>query len=285
MTRKAHSPGTTAYYEALRRIFELESLVLTATLPHRGERGRNDEERVRAFLAKVLPRRFSLGTGFLVCSNPAVPTSRQIDTVVFDEIHNSPLHRELAAYVFPIEMVYGTVEVKGLLKPSDLVPTLRSIAEVRRLAKEKQYVVYGSTSVGQNQSDQLVVVPIEVTERLAPRAFIFAYDATWKTMSGFRDALKQALMKVPDAHVHGVIVLVKEWFAYQVPYSGEERQVKYYSDNSLLRFIKKMMHDLGSFPMHQVSIDRYFNIEAPSNTPLQPRPQAAAAERYHSPTN
>jgi len=276
VTRKAHSPGTTAYYEALRKIFELESLVLTATLPHRGERGRNDEERVRAFLAKVLPRRFSVGTGFLVCSNPAVPASRQIDTVVFDEIHNSPLHRELAAHVFPIEMVYGTVEVKGLLKPSDLIPTLRSIAEVRRLAKEKQYVVYGSTSVGQNQPDQLVVVPIEVTEKLAPRAFIFAYDATWRTMSGFRDAFKQALMKVPDAHVHGVIVLAKEWFAYQVPYSGEERQVKHYSDNSLLRFIKKMMHDLGSFPMHQVSIDRYFNIEAPSNTPLQP---AAASGR------
>jgi hypothetical protein len=170
------------------------------------------------------------------------------------------LHRELAAYVFPIEMVYGTVEVKGLLKSSDLVPTLRSIAEVRRLAKEKQYVVYGATSVGQNQPDQLVVVPIEVRETLAPRAFIFAYDAAWKTMSGLRDALKEALMKVPDAHVHGVIVLAKEWFAYQVPYSGEERQVKHYSDHSLLRFTKKMMHDLGSCPMHQVSLDRYFNI-------------------------
>ena len=130
MTRRAHSPGTTAYYEALRSIFQLESEVLTATLPHSGERGRNDEERLRAFLAKVLPRRFSIGTGFLVCSNPTLPASRQIDTVVFDEIHNSPLHRELAAYVFPIEMVYGTVEVKGLLKPSDLVSTLRSIAQV-----------------------------------------------------------------------------------------------------------------------------------------------------------
>jgi hypothetical protein len=244
--------------------------VLTATLPHKGERGRNDEERVRTFLAKVLPRRFSVGTGFLVCSNPTVPVSRQLDVVVFDEIHNSPLHRELAAYVFPIEMVYGTVEVKGFLKPSDLVPTLRSIAAVRRLAKEKHYVVYGSTSVGQDRPDQLVVVPIEVVEKLAPRAFIFAYDAVWKTASGFHDAFRRALKRVPDAHVHGFVVLAKEWFAYQVPYSGEERQVKYYTDNSLLRFIKKMMHDLGSFPMHQVSIDRYFNLEAPSNTPLQP---------------
>jgi len=270
VARTAATPGTTAYYDALRAIFKLESEVLTATLPHAGERGRNDEERLRAFLAKVLPRRFSVGTGFLVCSNPSVPASRQIDTVLFDEIHNSPLHRELAAYVFPIEMVYGIVEVKGLLKPSDLVPALRSIAEVRRLAMEKQYVVYGSTSVGQNQPDQLVVVPIEITEKLAPRAFIFAYDATWKTLSGFRDALKQALVKIPDAHLHGVIVLAKEWFAYQVPYSGQDVRLKHYSDNGLLRFVKKMLHDVGSFPMHQASVDRYFNTEAPSNTPLQP---------------
>ena len=128
MARTAHSPGIKAYYEALRDIFALESRVLTASLPHRGERGRNDEERFRSFLAKVLPRRFSIGSGFLVCSNPSVPASRQVDTVIFDEIYNSPLHRELAAYVFPIEMVYGTVEVKGLLRPSDLVPTLQSIA-------------------------------------------------------------------------------------------------------------------------------------------------------------
>ena len=86
MARTADTPGTAAYYNALRSIFELESKILTATLPHAGERGRNDEERLWAFLAKVLPRRFSVGTGFLVCSNPAVRASRQMDTVLFDEI-------------------------------------------------------------------------------------------------------------------------------------------------------------------------------------------------------
>ena len=119
----------------------------------------------------------------------------------------------------------------------------------------------------------MYVVAIPITEKLAPRAYIFAYDTTWKSLSGFTTALKVALTKVPDAHLHGVAVLSKEWFAYQVPYTGDERRVKHYSDNSLLRFLKKMMHDIGSFPMYQVSIDRYLNIEAPSNTPLQPTPE------------
>ncbi|TMQ30148.1 MAG: hypothetical protein E6K65_06360 [Nitrospirae bacterium] len=270
MKRKTVSPGTQAYYDALKRIFELESGVLTATLPHAGERGRNDEERFRSFLVKVLPRRFSIGTGFLVCSNPELPYSRQMDTVIYDEIHNSPLHRELAAYVFPIEMVYGTIEVKGLLKPGDLVPALQSIARIRRLAREKWYVVYGERAIGQEKPDQLVVDPVEMMQRLAPRAFLFAYDATWKRHSSFVSALKQALMKVPEAHIHGVVILAKEWFACQVAYAGNEPKLKHYTDNGLLRFVKQMIHSLASVPIRQMSIDRYLNVDAPSNTPLQP---------------
>jgi hypothetical protein len=193
-----------------------------------------------------------------------------MDTVIYDEIHNSPLHRELAAYVFPIEMVYGTVEVKGLLKPGDLVPALQSIARIRRLAKEKWYVVYGERAIGQEKPDQLVVDPVEMMHRLAPRAFLFAYDATWKRHSNFVSALKKALMKVPEAHIHGVVVLAKEWFACQVAYAGNEPKFKHYTDNGLLRFVKQMIHSLASVPIRQMSIDRYLNVDAPSNTPLQP---------------
>ena len=113
MTNRPESPGVEAYYETLRKIFELQSGVLTGVLPHYGERGENNEERVRDFLGKVLPRKFSVGTGFVVCSNPEIPTSSQTDVVIYDEFHNSPLHRELAAYVYPAEIVYGTIEVKG----------------------------------------------------------------------------------------------------------------------------------------------------------------------------
>lgn len=98
MPRSKHSPGVISYYETLRDIFSLESRVLTGVLPHAGERGRNDEERFCAFLERVLPRRFSIGSGFIVCSVPSVPPSSQIDLVIFDEIYNAPLHRELAAF-------------------------------------------------------------------------------------------------------------------------------------------------------------------------------------------
>jgi hypothetical protein len=59
MPRTDEPTGVQAYYAALQKIFGLHSEILTAAIPHRGERGRNDEERLRDFLGKVLPRKFT----------------------------------------------------------------------------------------------------------------------------------------------------------------------------------------------------------------------------------
>ena len=80
-------------------------------------------------------------------------------------------------------------------------------------------------------------------------------------------------MKVPEAHIHGVVVLAKELFVYQVAYVENEPKLKHYTDNGLLQFVKHMIHSLASVPIRQMSIDRYLNVEAPSNTPLQPTPR------------
>src|SRR6186997_481007 len=89
--RGAESPGAAAYFETLAEVFKLESRVLTAVLPHRGERGANDEERCRTFLTRVLPRKYSVGTGFIVSSLEGTKPSRQQDVVIFDGFLNSPL--------------------------------------------------------------------------------------------------------------------------------------------------------------------------------------------------
>jgi len=58
-----------------------------------------------------------------------------------------------------------------------------------------------------------------------------------------------------------------------VAYAENEPKVKHYTDNGLLHFVKHMIHNIASVPIRQMSIDRYLNIEVPSNTPLQPTAQ------------
>jgi hypothetical protein len=241
----------------MQRIFELEAEILTAVLPHAGERGRNDEERTKAFLARVLPKKFSIGTGFILCSNPQLEPSRQNDIVIFDEAQNAPLHRELAAFVFPIEGVYGIVEVKGLLQQSDLVPILENIAYVRALAKHKVYVNY--EGMPWDEPHQTVVRQSEWSYPLAPRAFLVAYDASWSTLEGFTKAWLTALREVRAAHIHGVIVISKGWYALQQPYR-QEPELEIFTDRALLRFTTNMTHALASVGMGAASMDRYLSL-------------------------
>lgn len=255
MVRKRTSLGPTEYYRVLENIFRAESDVLTSVLPHAGERGRNDEERIKLFLSKVLPKRFSLGTGFIVSSVTEGGPSSQVDIVIFDEHFNSPLHRELAAFIYPIEIVYATIEVKGLLDSKQLKKSLKDIARVRGMAAQKRYVQYDSTPngfVGMTEYEQL----------LPPRTFLFAYDCSgWKTLSGFKNALESALMHENEAHLHGVIVLNKGWYLYQVAHVKDGVKIKYFTENCLMRFISRLIQSISSIPMAPMSMNRYLRLD------------------------
>jgi hypothetical protein len=255
MGRSAKPPKRTAYFDALQRIFQFESEVLTAALPHSGERGRNDEDRARAFLSRVLPKKFSLGTGFLLCSDPTVAPSRQNDIVIYDDFNNSPLNREIAANVFPVEAVYGTVEVKGRLTTKDLHITLLANAHIRTMANHKMYVGYGATGPKGKQ----VVQTVDIAWKTKPRAFIYAYDCQWRTPDKFKAAFISTLARVPGSHIHGCIVVNKGWYAYQKPYT-DPAHVEVHTDAALLRFVSNMTHSLASFPMAAAAMDRYVHV-------------------------
>jgi hypothetical protein len=166
--------GVTSYYSALQETFKLQSRILTGAVPHYGERGRNDEERVREFLRRMLPKRFGVGSGFVACSEPSTALSRQTDIVIFDQLLNCSLFHEPGSNVYPIEIVYATIEVKGCLEKKDIPKTLDSIAEIRRMAAQKTYVrwVNKETRPG---SGHYVVQPEPFNEPLPPRSYVFAY--------------------------------------------------------------------------------------------------------------
>lgn len=260
MARTKHKTETKTYYQAVQEIFAKQSEILTAVLPHYGERGRNDEERLRDLLIKVLPRRFSIGTGFIVCHDTNIPHSSQTDIVIYDETQNSPLHRELSAYIYPIEIVYGAIEVKGNLRRQDISKALKDIQKIRQLAKYKWYVNFTSKPKKPEKPEQLIVVPEDFQKILSPRTYLFAYDAgDWKTINTFVKYLKEQLLKNKKAFLHGAIVLSKNWFVYQEAFE-EDVVLKQHADNALLRFMHKLTYDLSSIKMHSMSLDKYCGV-------------------------
>jgi hypothetical protein len=275
VARTSKSPGSSAYFDALRKVFALQSEVLTAVLPHAGERGSNDEERCRAFLASVLPHRYGIGSGFVVSSTPGI--SRQQDVIIYDHFLNSPLYQELSAGVFPIEMVYATIEVKGRLQSRDINSSLASIGEVRRLSHQCWYEFPHRTDL----PGRWALVGNDNPIKRPPRAFIFAYDTTYTSALNLKKALEHELNKPLGAHLHGIVVVSKDWFAFQrVPKTGESARVDMFEDNALLRFVNSMLDSLKSVIVREAAMGPYLNIPtAPAQTDSPPKRKHSKANK------
>lgn len=270
MAKKAKKGGSAAYFDALQKIFELQSGVLTAVLPHAGERGANDEERCRAFLAQVLPRQYSIGSGFVISSDTQKLPSRQQDVVIFDEFRNSPLHRELSAFVFPVEMVYATVEVKKTLRSKDVTPIVRSIESVRQLSMQCHYAF---PVLPDKIKPEHVNMPGRfrlgsVTMKQPPKGFAFAFDADYGTADGLKTALEDALNN-SKAHLHGLVVVKKDWFFYQKAYTTPAK-IEMFTGNALLRFVNNMLVLLKTHVIREADMSRYLDIPTAPLEPAQP---------------
>ena len=268
MRRRKQIPGIKLYYDTLQEIFDRQSKILASVLTHYGERGRNDEKYLMQFLEKVLPNRFSIGSGFIVSSDKEKKPSSQNDIVISDQFWNSPLYKEIAASVYPIETVYGIIEVKGLLdknpkgrKPnrkSDIDRALENIAYIRRLSRDKKYIKFISEPKSKNKPDKLLINKEEYYITLPPRSYIFAYaNKGWRSKQDFKKYLEDKLLQYREAHLHGIIILDKNWFAFQEPYTGENVEVHVFDDNALLRFTNTLLRGIQSMPMNVVSIDDY----------------------------
>src|SRR4051794_21442132 len=108
---------------------------LAALMPHMGERGRIAEEIIKSILTRTLPKRFSIGTGVIISADG--DHSPQIDIVIYDNFHNAPLLSEFGVCLFPIEIVYATVEVKSVLNKGEFEKSLMAIRKIRSLGKRR----------------------------------------------------------------------------------------------------------------------------------------------------
>lgn len=267
MSRTKYSPGVPSYFEAIQKILEIQRDILTGVLPHSGERGSNDEQRLISFIKQILPQRFGVGTGFIVNSTSQELTSRQNDIIIADEFYNSPLHRELSAQVYPIETVYATIEVKGTLtkhkkknNKTDFDQLLENISIIRKLSEDKKYIEYISKPKDKHHPDQIVTKKKEFSNNLPPRSYLFAYNSDdWKSIDDFIASLQKAILNHDNTHIHGAIVLNKNWFVKQKPYDGSVELIGY-EDNSLLRFTVNLLHGIQSIPMSMVNLDNYYTL-------------------------
>jgi hypothetical protein len=102
-------------------------------VPHRGVKGDEANRLVKAFLDAHLPKRFSVGSGFIIDRRDNV--SKQTDVIIYDAL-NCPVYRASdEAGIFPADNVAAVVEVKSKLDGEKLRDAAENIAAAKGLAK------------------------------------------------------------------------------------------------------------------------------------------------------
>ena len=140
-----------ASYEKILR----EKYVVSTTIRHRGERGRQREDGLKQFLCENLPNAYGVATGEIFSYRDIQP-SRQCDLIIYDALKMPVLGRSTAVQQVPLEAAYAIVEVKSALDSvalsdaNDKFNAIRNLPRCRLRTKLKKgatrgpcYIVFG----------------------------------------------------------------------------------------------------------------------------------------------
>jgi hypothetical protein len=243
-------PDYTAWLRS--SISSYEALAKTL-VGHRAEKGRIVEAVVKTALRAILPGRFSIGTGFAITASGK--SSSQLDLVIYDAMFNAPIILEGGTGLFPIECIYGFVEVKSLLDGPAIETATKAIGVVRGFAAEKRYSVYGTRKDGQNNP---VTSEWEIAETLSPRSFLFAINSAYSNIDVVEAKLRAATVK-NKAHLHGLAVMERDWFLSQEAHRDPPEFVRY-EGQSFARLCASVLHTIQSMFMQPASMSRYLSL-------------------------
>lgn len=120
----------------------LDELDLSGKINHPGENGRARENILRRFLAKILPGKYKVDTGFVI--DAAGGQSRQIDIVIYRDDYHSVFEIGDVKY-FMVESVAAVIENKASIASASALQqafeNIKSVKSLDRSNRGKNYLL------------------------------------------------------------------------------------------------------------------------------------------------
>jgi hypothetical protein len=185
--------------ENMKRNFER-----TSSIKHRGDKGSARENLLRDFLREsgYIPDKFGISEGSSHVISTTGHISNQVDLLIFDKLNSPKLMSIDDIQYFPIESVYGIIEVKSNIDSKDtLFDALKKIKSFKSLKK--------SISTSKNFGGMTLQFPASMGFGI-----LFAYEATlaWKTIF---DYIKEFQNENLNTFWPNLIVILNQGFIYQ----------------------------------------------------------------------
>ncbi len=171
----------------------------TAQINHAGSKGASRENILRSFLAEGrLPAKYGLGSGEVV--GRVRDTSKQCDVVVYDKLNGVTLLYDESSQVFPVDCVYGIIEVKSTLSKAELLDALEKIKTLKEMAPDHS----GLTIVGNSL----------IQCRARPFGVVFAYGLADNSLDSLLDNLREWEKETPNTFWPNYICVLETGVIY-----------------------------------------------------------------------
>ncbi len=119
------------YYQGVVERLRAEVDLLNKVISHDDSMGEANESLLRNLIRKFIPARYGVGSGVVV-DHRGKP-SRQCDIVIYDPVLYPSLFGLGEAHLFPVDFVYGVIEVKTTLDAGKAKDAIENIESVRKL--------------------------------------------------------------------------------------------------------------------------------------------------------
>lgn len=231
-----------------RMLSEIETI--SDRMTHQGEKGRNNEHVLGAFLNENLPRRYCVSTGKVIAADGQ--ESGQIDLIVHDRVSTPAFVEARAWSLVPIESVYAVVSVKTTLNKEELRDSLASISKVRALPR---------TAAIRYDANHTVAIPEQ--EPLRPRGLVFAFKSSWATPESAEKAFRDLLPEFEDSLRPNAVCVLDQCLIIRRAYTTE---TILFREHALMHFLVFLVQTMDKFPRYQVDLKKYFREDYGENS-------------------
>jgi hypothetical protein len=165
------------YYRGITHQLRSEVDFINTLFQHQGVKGEGNETVLRDLLTRFIPRRYGVGTGVVI--DRYGTQSRQIDIVIYDTLMYPSLLSLTSVHLFPVDIVYATIEVKTTLTSASARESIENLASVKRLKIiEDQFMLAEPQGGG--------ISYINYSPR-PPLGFVFSYNSDALQFETFKD--------------------------------------------------------------------------------------------------
>src|SRR6266568_5623473 len=188
------------YYRGITQQLQAEVNFINSIFKHQGIKGEGNERILRDLITKFIPKKYGVGTGICVVDSQG-NQSRQCDIVIYDSFLYPSLLSLSSIHLFPVDIVYATLEVKTTLTHDSSAEAIANIASVRKLKFINSEIPNNSSVMQTIQLMNSVMphVPTYVQDQFrldipslfykttSPLGFVFAYNSNAKQFQTFKD--------------------------------------------------------------------------------------------------